>query len=108
MILSSLLHVCLTFPSVQLALSLPALLLLCDRERREITGNIPPALSGFCGAHVNSTFYIFGGCSSVGYTNQVSHSGQHISVLFSSSWVQLNVIIMESQSISFALFKPSG
>uniref|UniRef100_A0A3P8VI15 Kelch domain containing 1 n=1 Tax=Cynoglossus semilaevis TaxID=244447 RepID=A0A3P8VI15_CYNSE len=50
---------------------------LCDLysgtwERKEISGSeIPQDLSGFCGAHVNSTFYVFAGCDGVGYTNQM-------------------------------------
>ncbi|XP_073346124.1 kelch domain-containing protein 1-like [Pagrus major] len=49
---------------------------LCDLdsgmwEWREITGDKPPDLSGFCGSHVNDTLYIFAGCDSAGYTNQM-------------------------------------
>ncbi|XP_070708381.1 kelch domain-containing protein 1-like [Pempheris klunzingeri] len=49
---------------------------LCDLdsgmwERREITGDKPPDLSGFCGSHVNGTLYIFAGCDPLGYTNQM-------------------------------------
>lgn len=49
---------------------------LCDLdsgtwEQREITGDKPPDLSGFCGSYVNGTLYIFAGCDSVGYTNQM-------------------------------------
>ncbi|KAE8283954.1 Kelch domain-containing protein 1 [Larimichthys crocea] len=49
---------------------------LCDLdsgtwEQKEITGDKPPDLSDFCGAHVNGTLYIFGGCDPVGYTNQM-------------------------------------
>ncbi|KAK2884522.1 kelch domain-containing protein 1-like isoform X2 [Channa argus] len=49
---------------------------LCDLdsgtwEHREITGDIPPDLSGFCGSFVNGTLYIFGGCEPSGYTNQM-------------------------------------
>ncbi|XP_058477817.1 kelch domain-containing protein 1-like [Solea solea] len=50
---------------------------LCDLnsgmwERREIAGSdVPRDLSGFCGAHVNSTLYIFAGCDTVGYTNDM-------------------------------------
>lgn len=53
-------------------LSFTALLLLCDRERRDIAGDKPPELSGSCGSHVNGTLYIFAGCDALGYTNQVS------------------------------------
>lgn len=41
------------------------------RERREITGDVVPELSGFCGSYVNGTLYIFAGCNSFGYTNDV-------------------------------------
>lgn len=49
---------------------------LCDLDsgtwqRREITGDIPPDLSGFCGSHVNDTLYIFGGCDPTGYSNEM-------------------------------------
>nr|CBN81669.1 Kelch domain-containing protein 1 [Dicentrarchus labrax] len=49
---------------------------LCDLdsgtwEWREITGDKPPDLSGFCGSHVNGALYIFAGCDSLGYTNQM-------------------------------------
>ncbi|KAM7370580.1 hypothetical protein PAMP_010112 [Pampus punctatissimus] len=49
---------------------------LCDLdsgmwERREITGDIPPDLSGFCGSYLNGTLFIFAGCDPVGYTNQM-------------------------------------
>ncbi|XP_029934176.1 kelch domain-containing protein 1-like [Myripristis murdjan] len=40
-------------------------------ERREITGDIPPELSGFCGSYVNGTLYIFAGCDPYGYTNHM-------------------------------------
>lgn len=49
-------------------------LLLCDRERREITGDKLPLLSGFCGSNVNGTFYVFAGCDHIGYTNEVPQS----------------------------------
>ncbi|XP_074475575.1 kelch domain-containing protein 1-like isoform X1 [Sebastes fasciatus] len=47
---------------------------LCDLdsgtwERREITGDEPPA--GFCGSHVNSTLYTFGGYDPDGFTDQM-------------------------------------
>ncbi|KAM9336264.1 kelch domain-containing protein 1-like [Symphorus nematophorus] len=49
---------------------------LCDLdsgtwEPRLITGDKPPDLSGFCGAHVNGALYIFAGCDSAGYTNEM-------------------------------------
>uniref|UniRef100_UPI0037E9B093 kelch domain-containing protein 1-like n=1 Tax=Semicossyphus pulcher TaxID=241346 RepID=UPI0037E9B093 len=49
---------------------------LCDLnsgswERREITGDKPPDLSGSCGSHVNGKLYIFAGCDPNGYTNQM-------------------------------------
>ncbi|XP_060884497.1 kelch domain-containing protein 1-like isoform X1 [Labrus mixtus] len=40
-------------------------------ERREITGDKPSNLSGFCGSHLNGILYIFGGCDPNGYTNQM-------------------------------------
>lgn len=50
-------------------------LCVCDREWREITGDKPPDLSGFCGSHVNDALYIFAGCDAAGYTNQASFCG---------------------------------
>ncbi|XP_071401832.1 kelch domain-containing protein 1-like [Centroberyx affinis] len=49
---------------------------LCDLnsgawERREITGDLPSQLSGFCGSYVNNTLYIFAGCDPTGYTNDL-------------------------------------
>ncbi|KAM9715714.1 kelch domain-containing protein 1-like [Menidia menidia] len=49
---------------------------LCDLdsgtwERREISGDIPPDLSGFCGSNINSKLYIFGGCDPSEYSNQM-------------------------------------
>ncbi|XP_076008378.1 kelch domain-containing protein 1-like [Genypterus blacodes] len=49
---------------------------LCDLdsgmwERREISGDVVPELTGFCGSYVNGTLYIFAGCDSVGYTNDM-------------------------------------
>ncbi|XP_034050641.1 kelch domain-containing protein 1-like [Thalassophryne amazonica] len=49
---------------------------LCDLDsgiwhRRQITGDIPPDLLGFCGSYVNNTLYIFGGCDPNGYSNQM-------------------------------------
>ncbi|KAM4715547.1 kelch domain-containing protein 1-like [Anableps anableps] len=49
---------------------------LCDLdsgkwECKEITGESPTGLSGFCGSNINSTLYIFGGCDSDGYSNQM-------------------------------------
>lgn len=58
----------------------PLCVFLCDRERREITGDKPPDLSGFCGSHVNGTLYIFAGCDPAGYTNQVSLRGRPLVV----------------------------
>lgn len=76
---------------------------LCDRERREITGDKPPDLSGFCGSHVNSTLYIFAGCDPAGYTNQVSLPR---ATFQSSSWASVflkeqmpGVLLRESQSV---------
>ena len=46
--------------------------LLCDRELRQIAGDVPPDLSGSCGSHVNGVLYIFAGCDAGGYTNQVT------------------------------------
>lgn len=45
--------------------------LLCDRERRDIAGDKPPDLSGFCGSNVEGTFYVFAGCNNNRYTNEV-------------------------------------
>lgn len=49
---------------------------LCDLdsgkwECKEITGENPTGLYGFCGSNVNGTLYIFGGCNSDGYSNQM-------------------------------------
>ncbi|XP_062299094.1 kelch domain-containing protein 1-like [Scomber scombrus] len=49
---------------------------LCDLdsgtwERREITGDIPPDLSGFCASHLNGTLFIFAGCGPLGWTDQM-------------------------------------
>lgn len=66
-----------TFTRVKLTLSHHPLSLLCDREHRKITGDIPPDLSGFCGSHANGKLYIFGGCDPTGYTNQVSYQGEN-------------------------------
>ncbi|KAG7227721.1 hypothetical protein INR49_029485, partial [Caranx melampygus] len=49
---------------------------LCDLDsgtwqRTQITGDVPPVLEGSCGAYVNGTLYIFAGCDSAGYTNQM-------------------------------------
>lgn len=41
------------------------------RERREITGERPPDLSGPCGSYSNGTFYVFAGCDNRQYTNEV-------------------------------------
>lgn len=42
-----------------------------NRERKEMTGDIPPHSPGFCGSNINSTLYVFGGCDPGGYSNQV-------------------------------------
>ncbi|XP_008289728.1 kelch domain-containing protein 1-like [Stegastes partitus] len=49
---------------------------LCDLDsgtwqRREITGDVPQDLDGFCGANIDETLYIFGGRDAVGYSNQM-------------------------------------
>uniref|UniRef100_A0A3Q0THS4 Uncharacterized protein n=1 Tax=Amphilophus citrinellus TaxID=61819 RepID=A0A3Q0THS4_AMPCI len=48
---------------------------LCDldsgMEQREMTGDIPPHLSSFCGANINTKLYIFGGYEEAGYSNQM-------------------------------------
>uniref|UniRef100_A0A3B4ZE25 Kelch domain containing 1 n=1 Tax=Stegastes partitus TaxID=144197 RepID=A0A3B4ZE25_9TELE len=48
---------------------------LCDldsgTQRREITGDVPQDLDGFCGANIDETLYIFGGRDAVGYSNQM-------------------------------------
>lgn len=43
------------------------------RSQRHMGGDVPPVLSQPCGAYLQSVFYIFGGCDSVGYTNQVRY-----------------------------------
>ncbi|XP_056914474.1 kelch domain-containing protein 1-like isoform X2 [Takifugu flavidus] len=40
-------------------------------ERREITGERPPDLSGPCGSYSNGTFYVFAGCDNRQYTNEM-------------------------------------
>ncbi|KAM4624578.1 kelch domain-containing protein 1-like [Polymixia lowei] len=40
-------------------------------ERRGITGDVPPELSGSCGSHLNGTLYIFAGCDPLGYSNEL-------------------------------------
>lgn len=40
-------------------------------EQRELTGDVPPDLTGFCGSYLNGTLYIFAGCESEGYTNDM-------------------------------------
>lgn len=40
-------------------------------QLKEISGDKPPDLSGFCGSFVNGKLYIFAGCDSSGYTNQM-------------------------------------
>ncbi len=42
-----------------------------DRERRDVFGTVPPAMSGTCGCVVNEELYIFGGCCDDGQTNEV-------------------------------------
>ncbi|XP_028264501.1 kelch domain-containing protein 1-like isoform X2 [Parambassis ranga] len=49
---------------------------LCDLdsgtwERRDIDGDAPPDLKDFCGASIDDTLYVFGGCDLVGYSNQM-------------------------------------
>ncbi|XP_037547154.1 kelch domain-containing protein 1 [Nematolebias whitei] len=49
---------------------------LCDLDsgawqRKEMTGDVPSALLGFCGSNVNDRLYVFGGCDSAGYSNQM-------------------------------------
>ncbi|XP_030611384.1 kelch domain-containing protein 1-like [Archocentrus centrarchus] len=49
---------------------------LCDLdsgmwEQMEMTGDIPPHLSSFCGANINTKLYIFGGYEEAGYSNQM-------------------------------------
>lgn len=36
-----------------------------------MAGDKPPDLSGFCGANVDGTFYVFAGCHNNRYTNEV-------------------------------------
>lgn len=40
-------------------------------EQRELTGDIPPDLTGFCGSYLNGTLYVFAGCDGEGYTNDM-------------------------------------
>uniref|UniRef100_H3BWT9 Kelch domain containing 1 n=1 Tax=Tetraodon nigroviridis TaxID=99883 RepID=H3BWT9_TETNG len=40
-------------------------------ERREMTGERPPDLSGPCASYIDGTFYLFAGCDSRRYTNEV-------------------------------------
>ncbi|XP_072229178.1 kelch domain-containing protein 1-like [Leuresthes tenuis] len=49
---------------------------LCDLdsgtwEQKELTGDVPPELSGFCGSNIKSMLYIFGGCDPSEYSNQM-------------------------------------
>lgn len=49
---------------------------LCDLysrtwEKRELTGDVPPDLTGFCGSYLNGTLYVFAGCAGEGYTNEM-------------------------------------
>ncbi|XP_003977277.1 kelch domain-containing protein 1-like [Takifugu rubripes] len=49
---------------------------LCDLdsgtwERRDMAGDKPPDLSGFCGANVDGTLYVFAGCHNNQYTNEM-------------------------------------
>uniref|UniRef100_A0A3B4AMN3 Kelch domain containing 1 n=1 Tax=Periophthalmus magnuspinnatus TaxID=409849 RepID=A0A3B4AMN3_9GOBI len=48
-------------------------ILVCifDREQRELTGDVPPDLNGFCGSYLNGTLYIFAGSDGGGYTNDM-------------------------------------
>lgn len=36
-----------------------------------MAGDKPPDLSGFCGASVDGTLYVFAGCNNNQYTNEV-------------------------------------
>ncbi|XP_055085585.1 kelch domain-containing protein 1-like isoform X2 [Periophthalmus magnuspinnatus] len=40
-------------------------------EQRELTGDVPPDLNGFCGSYLNGTLYIFAGSDGGGYTNDM-------------------------------------
>lgn len=46
-------------------------LVLCDREQRDITGDKPPDLLGFCSSHVNGALFIFAGATPTEYSNEV-------------------------------------
>ncbi|KAF7203989.1 kelch domain-containing protein 1 [Nothobranchius furzeri] len=64
---------------------------LCDLdsgkwEHKEITGDVPSDLSGFCGSNINSQLFIFGGCDSAGYSNQIFRAD--VSQL-SCSWIRV-------------------
>uniref|UniRef100_A0A3B4BMY2 Kelch domain containing 1 n=1 Tax=Periophthalmus magnuspinnatus TaxID=409849 RepID=A0A3B4BMY2_9GOBI len=45
--------------------------IFCVRQQRELTGDVPSDLTGFCGSFLNGTLYIFAGCDSSGYTNHM-------------------------------------
>ncbi|XP_077406107.1 kelch domain-containing protein 1-like [Vanacampus margaritifer] len=49
---------------------------LCDLDsgtwqRREMGGETPPLLLGFCGSYVNGSFYVFAGYNGLTYSNQM-------------------------------------
>lgn len=52
------------------------IVLMGDRQRKEMTGDVPSDLLGFCGSNMNDMLYIFGGCDSAGYSNQVRLRGR--------------------------------
>ncbi|XP_017331758.1 kelch domain-containing protein 1 isoform X1 [Ictalurus punctatus] len=39
-------------------------------KRCDMSGEVPPSMSGTCGCNLNGTMYIFGGCSDDGQTNE--------------------------------------
>ncbi|XP_054609066.1 kelch domain-containing protein 1-like [Dunckerocampus dactyliophorus] len=40
-------------------------------ERREMSGEVPRDLMGFCGSYVNGSLYVFAGCDQQGYSNKM-------------------------------------
>nr|XP_057934213.1 kelch domain-containing protein 1-like isoform X2 [Doryrhamphus excisus] len=40
-------------------------------ERREMSGEVPCDLMGFCGSYVNGSLYVFAGCDQQGYSNKM-------------------------------------
>lgn len=68
---------------VFLQLGVSLCVFVCDREQRKMTGDMPPDLIGFCGSNVNGTLYIFAGCSSTEFSNEVSWTATNVKVMSS-------------------------